>query len=131
MITRKEYMANSRELHRAYYRQFITAQMKDIILRELGMKRLSSCNDIEHFNDIPIHRWDAMLYSMYDKRTDRRLWDKRASEEFGNDKAYYTVWHFNRSPVDKLMRSAGDIPSLSGYISTFKECARYMLEEAQ
>lgn len=127
MITRKEYMANSANLHRAYYSQFITEEMEQLIQLHIGLDRLLTSKD-EHFNDITdIREWDAMMYSTYDKRDGRKL----CAGWLGNIEAYETRWHFNCHPVIKLMRDAGDVPTLSGYTCTFKECARQMVERAK
>ena len=37
MITRKDYMANSAELHHAYYLQFATEATKRFVLEHIGM----------------------------------------------------------------------------------------------
>lgn len=54
MITRKEYMANSAELHHAYYLQFATEETKRFVLELIGMDKLlrSTC---PHLNDIVKH----------------------------------------------------------------------------
>lgn len=127
MITRREYMADSKNLHRVYYGQFITEEMPYIIKQHIGLARLLASKD-ECFNDISIYKWDAMLYSMYDRRTNKKLRAKDASIAFGNNTAYYTIWHFDHKSVDRRMRWAEDNPSLAGYVCTFKECARQMVE---
>ena len=54
MITHKEYMANSAELHHAYYLQFVTEATKRFVLERIGMDKLlrSTC---PHLNDIVKH----------------------------------------------------------------------------
>ena len=54
MITHKEYMANSAELHHAYYLQFATEATKRFVLERIGMDKLlrSTC---PHLNDIVKH----------------------------------------------------------------------------
>ena len=54
MITHKEYMANSAELHHAYYLQFATEETKRFVLEHIGMDKLlhSTC---PHLNDIVKH----------------------------------------------------------------------------
>ena len=42
MITHKEYMANSSELHHAYYLQFATEATKRFVLERIGMDKLFS-----------------------------------------------------------------------------------------
>lgn len=54
MITHKEYMDNSAELHHAYYLQFATEATKRFVLERIGMGKLlrSTC---PHLNDIVKH----------------------------------------------------------------------------
>ena len=54
MITHKEYMANSAELHHAYYLQFATEETKRFVLERIGMDKLlrSTC---QHLNDVVKH----------------------------------------------------------------------------
>ena len=54
MITHKEYMDNSAELHHAYYLQFATEATKRFVLERIGMDMLlrSTC---PHLNDIVKH----------------------------------------------------------------------------
>lgn len=55
-ITRADYMANSSELHHAYYSQFITEETKRFILRSLNAKKIKEAlnNGDNHLNDIKI-----------------------------------------------------------------------------
>ena len=127
MITRRDYMNDSPNLHRKYHAQFVLPFMEDMILQFIGLDKLMACKD-KHLNDIPIHKWDALLFSLYSKRTGKKLRDTAASEAFGNTKAYHIVWQFDRVPVDKLLLEAGEMPSLATYVCIFKECARQMVE---
>jgi hypothetical protein len=71
MITHKEYMANSTELHHAYYLQFATEDTKRFVLEHIGMDKLlrSAC---PHLNDIVKHSnggtgswvWDYSPYNV-------------------------------------------------------------------
>ena len=54
MITHKEYMANSSELHHAYYLQFATEATKRFVLERIGMDKLLRSTD-PHLNDIVKH----------------------------------------------------------------------------
>ena len=56
LITRKEYMANSKELHHAYYLQFATIQTKNYILSSLKIKDIKNAleNGDIHLNKIKI-----------------------------------------------------------------------------
>lgn len=47
------------QLHRRYYAQFVTPQVKALVLRYIGKERLLKSTD-PHFNDIPLKVWDAM-----------------------------------------------------------------------
>lgn len=58
MKTRKEYM-DGIVSHREYYGQFVTEEVKKTLLRLIGKKEILSSQD-EHFNDIPIAKWDAL-----------------------------------------------------------------------
>lgn len=55
MMTRSEYMENSRERHDAYYRQFVTPATIAFIESNIGLEKLqkSTC---EHLNDVV--RWE-------------------------------------------------------------------------
>lgn len=56
LITRAEYMNNSRELHHAYYSQFVTESTKQFILRSLKVEKIKEAlnNGDEHLNRIKI-----------------------------------------------------------------------------
>lgn len=54
MITHKEYMANSAELHHAYYLQFATEATKRFVLERIGMDKLLS-STCPYLNDIVRH----------------------------------------------------------------------------
>ena len=72
VFTRKEYMdalpetfdhedgeQRRKQLHRRYYAQFVTPQVKALVLRCIGKERLLKSTD-PHFNDIPLKVWDAL-----------------------------------------------------------------------
>jgi hypothetical protein len=56
MITYQEYMANSSELHHAYYLQFVTQQTKEFVLRSLKVDDIKKAleNGDMHLNEIKI-----------------------------------------------------------------------------
>lgn len=56
LITRKEYMNNSSELHHKYYLQFATESTKRFVLSDLTVKDIKNAldNGDEHLNDIKI-----------------------------------------------------------------------------
>ena len=51
MITRKDYMADSANLHHSYYLQFATESTYSLIKAFVGKK---------DYNSIPMHSWDRM-----------------------------------------------------------------------
>jgi len=85
VITRKQYMDNypgegtkdeQRAAHRAYYAQFVNEQTIATVVRHIGAGFIESSTD-EHFNDIPLRRWDtlvALLPLAIDPREVGDLW---------------------------------------------------------
>ena len=63
MLTRKEYMADSQNLHRAYYGQFVTQRMQQSVVATFGIERLLSAFDADnHLNGIgPVQKWDGFV----------------------------------------------------------------------
>lgn len=62
-MLRSEYMNGQGDktlLHRQYYAQFVTDNVRALVLHTIGRSRLISSTDA-HFNDIPLQRWDAMV----------------------------------------------------------------------
>ena len=58
MYTRKQYM--NKECNRdQYYAQFVDDSVILRVSRMVGVTRIIESND-EHFNDIPLHVWDAV-----------------------------------------------------------------------
>lgn len=62
MITRKEYMQDSMNLHNAYYSQFVTPELIEYLDSVLGERIRKS--DCKYFNDIPLARWDRLQYTV-------------------------------------------------------------------
>ena len=60
MITRNEYIKNSRVLYADYYRQFATDEMRRAVVEFIGLDMIQASTD-EHFNDIPLEKWDNMF----------------------------------------------------------------------
>lgn len=56
MFTRADYIAG-KCTHRQYYAQFVSDATKETVIRTFTIARLSASKD-EHFNDIPLHKWD-------------------------------------------------------------------------
>lgn len=72
IITRKQYMDNSSELHHAYYSQFVTPETEKYVLKSVGLKKLLRSKD-GHFNDLGIRHslngagtwvWDFAPYNL-------------------------------------------------------------------
>jgi hypothetical protein len=60
MVTRQDYMSG-KATHEEYYSQFVTPEIKGIVLHTVGLKTLLKSTD-EHLNDIPIKIWDNMYF---------------------------------------------------------------------
>lgn len=56
MITRKQYMQSSSDLHREYYSQFITPATIQFVKTEIGMDKLRLSTD-KHLNDVEVERY--------------------------------------------------------------------------
>lgn len=61
MLTRNEYMANSQNLHRTYYAQFVTPGIFHMVERRFTAERLVNCSDQLWFNTIPLNQWDQLM----------------------------------------------------------------------
>jgi hypothetical protein len=46
-------------VHREYYAQFVTQEIRQIVERQIGFGPLKDSTD-EHFNDIPLLWWDSV-----------------------------------------------------------------------
>jgi hypothetical protein len=55
---RQQYMDHE-VTHRQYYAQFVTPEIKTIVLDRFGLQRLLRSHD-EHLNDIPLGEWDSL-----------------------------------------------------------------------
>jgi len=64
MITRKEYLADSKNLHHIYYSQFATPALRSRVMAKFGPEELAASTD-RHFNDIDLRRWDDLARSSY------------------------------------------------------------------
>ncbi len=58
MKTRQDYM-DKRVSHAEYYRQFVTPSIIALVKSSIGIDAIAQSKD-EHFNDIPLSKWDAM-----------------------------------------------------------------------
>lgn len=63
-MTRQEYMKDpTYENHRLYCGQFVTDNLRRIVVRAIGEKRILESTD-KHMNDIPLHEWDSLEWSI-------------------------------------------------------------------
>ena len=82
MITRKDYMADSNNLHHSYYLQFATKSTFSLIKAFVGGR---------DYDSIPLHSWDRISESV------RRTVDKKLlSEAEGYEYPKYT-WSLSSS----------------------------------
>lgn len=58
-MTRQEYLKNPNQNHRLYYGQFVTQEIKDLVVQKIQMRRIVASND-PHMNDIPLVLWDGI-----------------------------------------------------------------------
>ena len=63
MITSKEYMADSANLHQAFFLQFATTATFNIVKSHIGVKAILASTD-KYFNDIPLVKWDMLNESI-------------------------------------------------------------------
>ena len=68
IITRREYLENSKELHTAYYLQFATTETKKQVLYNIGSDRIENSGN-KYFNDIPLSEWDRLSGFMVFNKT--------------------------------------------------------------
>lgn len=65
-MKRSEYLDNydggeaGAKLHRAYYEQFVTDEVRNVVLRCIGADAIKASTD-PHFNDIRLDKWDRMV----------------------------------------------------------------------
>lgn len=105
MKTRTEYM-DKKISHRAYYAQFVTQHVRNLVLARIGMDRLLKSHD-EHLNDIPLALWDSFWVS--------------------NAGGMHIV---PPSSITALLREAGEGNSASTGTCILKEAARQLIESA-
>jgi len=56
----EDWRATMRRLHRAYYGQYVTPEITNMVVRHFGRDALVASKD-EHFNDLALRRWDRLL----------------------------------------------------------------------
>jgi hypothetical protein len=86
-MKRSEYMDNyhggeeGAKLHRTYYAQFVTDEVRELVLRCIGADKIITSSNA-HFNDIPLAKWDRMVTCrMMPASVSERL--KEAGDWFG------------------------------------------------
>lgn len=118
-ITRKEMLADSSNLHRDYYRQFVEGWMIDRLLERFGAERLFSWwrGDMT----IPVEDWD-------------RLYTKPHRGAIAID-MYYRAGDFRSFIIEpttpslrRKLKRAGEMISPCFYVCVFKEAARVYCE---
>lgn len=62
-MTRTEYLdaCDQPTSHRDYYRQFVTAQIRRIVINGIGLPSILESKD-KHFNDIKLDKWDRLAH---------------------------------------------------------------------
>ena len=102
MYTRKEYLNDCGDggaAHRRYYSQFVDLQVRNFIEHCFGTEKLVKAFETdEHFNNIPLHKWDG-LYPM-----------------------------LRAMVGDTNLKMVGDFWSLSAAVCIAKEAARQVVE---
>lgn len=108
-ITRADLMRDYKNLHRAYYRQFIEPWMTDKLLVEFGFPKIAAWyhNEIK----IPWTEWDR-LYTIPSKKSALVL--KTASPS-----------------MRRKLRAAGDELSANFYLQVFVEAATCYMEHRE
>jgi hypothetical protein len=110
MITRKEYMSSSSDLHHAYYSQFVTESTKQFVLSSLSVDQIRKAIDSgdKHLNEIKIPY---------------------------NNMSHGGGWWWDGSPVNmNLMLEAGELsprclPSQATHTCVGKAAAKMLIEE--
>ena len=96
--------------HREYYAQFVTDEIKKLVLRTIGKDRIIKSTD-EHLNDIQMKLWDSMAGATM-----------RGSE---------VIW-FAPCAISSIMavkfKDVGDGYSLANAVCVLKEAAKQIKE---
>lgn len=72
MITRKDYLADSKNLHHKYYLQFQTDAIRSLVKSSFGPEELAGSTD-PHFNDLRLERWDDLARYSYPYLPHKRI----------------------------------------------------------
>ena len=61
MFTHKDYALDGKCTHQQYYAQFVTGEIKMIVVLNFGLDTLKEAYQEDRtFNTIPLHRWDSL-----------------------------------------------------------------------
>ena len=61
MFTRKDYVIDGKCTHQQYHAQFVTEEIKMIVVLNFGLDTLNEAYQEDRiFNTIPLHRWDLL-----------------------------------------------------------------------
>ena len=99
MHTRMDYL-NGECTHREYYAQFVNDTIIELVSESIGLPAILRSTD-EHFNDIPLERWDAAGLG---------LWTQE---------------------VPQALRQAGELYTPAVSVCILKEAARQIKEQAE
>ena len=73
MFTHKDYVIAGKCTHQQYYAQFVTEEIRMMVVLNFGLDTLKQANQEDRaFNTIPLHRWDLLgiflnVPTMHDK----------------------------------------------------------------
>ena len=111
MLTRQDYMKDSRKLHRQYFAQFVDDVTKKEVLGHIGKDKIMASKD-EHFNDISMDLWDDMSGFSFSKRTGEML--RKPS--------------YIRPELMAKLKETGEGVSCASLVCIYKECAKQIKE---
>lgn len=86
IITRETYMQDSEKLHDEYYEQFVNSSTIRQVQMRFGDRIIKSKD--EHFNDIPLNQWDALIGWPFGDRGTYLSHNKDRLEEANGSRAY-------------------------------------------
>lgn len=110
MITRQKYMENHskqfnemiiKQAHRAYYDQFVTPEVIQLVSENIGVDKIKSSDD-EYFNDIPLIQWDSLHYCGLPRIT------KAMREEAGEGNSLSTTICIAKAAARKIKNASNN-----------------------
>lgn len=102
MITRQQYLNDAHNLHDAYYGQFVTAGIKQMVLNAFGLDRIRKhvlAGGMGNPGYIGLSRWDGLAGGYGSKLGEAE------------------------------MKKVGDYPSLAGAVCILKQAAKMIVNE--